>query len=113
MNVHSWRFNYLEAEVGSNSKVVRNFHFHRQNTHAMGFALSVGFDGFGATAAQAIVKNEVQCFQVGQLVAINLAEANAREMFFHPLSCNLLRNDLIGSIVVCDQAHIGTIAFIA
>src|SRR5262249_52505309 len=66
-------------------RILRYIDLHPQQRGAVGFALIVGAQRDQPAAIQRVMQDEVQGVQVGQLVALHLAAADAGKVLLHAL----------------------------
>ncbi len=92
---------------------VRYFYLHEKHRRGDGLALSIEFQGDGASATKGVVQHEVQSPEIGNLVSLHGAHADAGEMITDAIDGQGLAEQGVPFLLESDDTAIDGIAFVS
>jgi hypothetical protein len=93
--------------------VLADLDLHSKQRGAERLALRVGLQRDRAAAAQTVMQQEIERFQIGQFVAFDFAFADSGEVPFDALGGDFADEDRVMLGLERDQADVGRVAFVA
>lgn len=98
--------------LGMQTEIVRDVHFHVKDTESMSFPLGVRFQRLTATATQRIMQDEIQGQQIGSFIANDIAKTDLLEMLLDALDGQLLADDFVPFRAVCDDTDVAAVSLV-